>query len=85
MQLRFAHILSLPVANYSPAIARAVDWLGDRYLLAKPINAARAIESPRAEAPVPCIREDLVGLLENGIRRGRAAHVRSSRIHIGWR
>jgi hypothetical protein len=32
---------SLPVANYSRAIARAVEWLGDRYLLAKPINAAR--------------------------------------------
>ena len=32
---------SLPVANYSSAIARAVDWLGDRYLLARPINASR--------------------------------------------
>ena len=31
---------ALPKANYSPAIARAVEWLGDRYLLAKPINAA---------------------------------------------
>jgi hypothetical protein len=31
---------SLPVANYGSAIARAVEWLGDRYLLAKPINAA---------------------------------------------
>ena len=30
---------SLPVANYSSAIAKAVEWLGDRYLLAKPINA----------------------------------------------
>lgn len=30
---------SLPVSNYSSAIARAVEWLGDRYLLAKPINA----------------------------------------------
>jgi hypothetical protein len=30
---------SLPVANYNSAIARAVCWLGDRYLLAKPINA----------------------------------------------
>jgi hypothetical protein len=30
----------LPMPNYSPAIARAVEWLGDRYLLAKPINAA---------------------------------------------
>jgi hypothetical protein len=27
-------------ANYNSAIARAVEWLGDRYLLAKPINAA---------------------------------------------
>jgi hypothetical protein len=31
---------SLPVANYRSAIARAVEWLGDRYLLAKPINSA---------------------------------------------
>ena len=31
---------SLPVANYRSALARAVEWLGDRYLLAKPINAA---------------------------------------------
>jgi hypothetical protein len=31
---------SLPTANYSSAVARAVAWLGDRYLLAKPINAA---------------------------------------------
>jgi hypothetical protein len=31
---------SPPVANYSSAIARAVEWLEDRYLLAKPINAA---------------------------------------------
>jgi hypothetical protein len=29
----------LPVSNYGSAIARAVEWLGDRYLLAKPINA----------------------------------------------
>jgi hypothetical protein len=31
---------ALPIANYSSAIAKAVEWLGDRYLLAKPINAA---------------------------------------------
>jgi hypothetical protein len=30
---------SLPVANYSSAIARAVEWLGDRYLLARPVKA----------------------------------------------
>jgi hypothetical protein len=29
----------LPVANYGSALARAVEWLGDRYLLAKPINS----------------------------------------------
>jgi hypothetical protein len=32
----------LLVANYNSAIARAVEWLGDRYLLARPINAARS-------------------------------------------
>jgi hypothetical protein len=42
---------SLPVANYSPAIARALDWLGDRYLLAKPINAPRAHRPRIAPAP----------------------------------
>jgi hypothetical protein len=32
---------SLPVANYRSALARAVEWLGDRYLLAKPINSGQ--------------------------------------------
>ena len=43
------HSLDLePTANYSSAIAKAVEWLGDRYLLAKPINAVpnRAKSSP---------------------------------------
>jgi hypothetical protein len=40
---------SLPVANYSPAVARAVAWLGDRYLLAQPINAARRSQSTAAK------------------------------------
>jgi hypothetical protein len=30
---------SLPVANYGSALARALEWLGDRYLLAKPVNS----------------------------------------------
>jgi hypothetical protein len=34
---------ALPVANYRSAIARAVEWLGDRYLLAKPINSAQRL------------------------------------------
>jgi hypothetical protein len=33
----------LPVANYGSAIARALQWLGDRYLLAKPINSAHRL------------------------------------------
>ena len=37
---RIQPLKSLPVANYRSALARAVEWLGDRYLLAKPINSA---------------------------------------------
>jgi hypothetical protein len=32
-------VKSPPVSSYDRALARAVEWLGDRYLLAKPINA----------------------------------------------
>jgi hypothetical protein len=35
-------------SNYDRAIARAVEWLGDRYLLAKPINAHTL---PRRQSP----------------------------------
>jgi hypothetical protein len=42
---------SLPIANYSPAIARALEWLGDRYLLAKPINAVRSSATPAMLQP----------------------------------
>jgi hypothetical protein len=38
---RIASRESMPVANYGSAIARAVEWLGDRYLLARPVNAPR--------------------------------------------
>ena len=31
---------SLPVTNYSSALAKAVEWLGGRYLLAIPIKSA---------------------------------------------
>jgi len=43
-------IRSLPTANYSSATARAVAWLGDRYLLAKPIN--RSMSRPGIGAPI---------------------------------
>ena len=38
----------LPMTNYSSAIAKALEWLGDRYLLAKPINAAPGRETSAA-------------------------------------
>ena len=45
-------IQSPPVSNYSSAIARAVEWLGDRYLLAKPINVnARHYRQTAATQP----------------------------------
>lgn len=30
-------------SNYGAAVARALEWLGDRYLLARPINAPRPL------------------------------------------
>jgi hypothetical protein len=42
----------LPMANYSSAIARAVEWLGDRYLLAKPVKAAPGRVAVRSAAGV---------------------------------
>ena len=46
---------ALHTANYSSAIARAVEWLGDRYLLAKPIKAAavRAVDGADIAAAIP--------------------------------
>jgi hypothetical protein len=39
----------LPVTNYRSALARAVEWLGDRYLLAKPINSAHRLGIERQQ------------------------------------
>ena len=36
------------VVDYSAARAKAIEWLGDRYLLAKPINARFAVAHPKA-------------------------------------
>lgn len=32
---------SLPVEDYSSAIAKALEWLGDSYVIAKPVTAVR--------------------------------------------
>ena len=38
------------IVDYSEARARAIKWLGDRYLLAKPINASEAARRSTASA-----------------------------------
>ena len=47
----------LPMANYSSRIAKAVEWLGDRYLLAKSINAAPNRATPLAARNSSRLRE----------------------------
>jgi hypothetical protein len=37
------------VVDYSAARARAIEWLGDRYLLAKPVNRIAAASRARGE------------------------------------
>jgi hypothetical protein len=46
---------TLPVANYSPAIAKALEWLGERYLLARPVQAARAPAAPATVHSLPIL------------------------------
>lgn len=41
------------IVDYSAARAEAIKRLGDRYLLAKPINAARSPRSSKEPAPAP--------------------------------
>ena len=51
----------LPVSNYGSAVARALEWLGDRYLLAKPINAGMRRRGPSMQIghrQAPAVRED---------------------------
>jgi hypothetical protein len=44
------------VVDYSAARERAIRWLGDRYLLAKPINASRRSWPKLAPAVTPATR-----------------------------
>jgi hypothetical protein len=37
------------VVDYSAARAKAIEWLGDRYLLARPVNRIPAASRARAE------------------------------------
>jgi hypothetical protein len=47
MKLPASHT-SLPTHDYSLALQHAVSWLGDRYLLAAPINVGHRIGHMRA-------------------------------------
>jgi len=37
----FRHDPHPPLKDYSSAVAAAIAWLGDRYLLAQPVNGSR--------------------------------------------
>jgi hypothetical protein len=65
---------SLPVANYSSAIAEAVKWLGDRYLLAQPINALASRQVAEAAHTAPYPWQSITSIQEryrNRLRRSR--------------
>jgi hypothetical protein len=47
-----------PASNYDPAIARAIDWLGDRYLLARAINVTVKRQKAGAVATTPSLPID---------------------------
>jgi hypothetical protein len=47
---------SLPVVNYASDIAKAVEWLGDRYLLAKPKGPVHYRYSKLGSLTVPAPR-----------------------------
>jgi hypothetical protein len=40
------------IVDYSAARARAIQWLGDRYLLARPINGSDGTRRPPAPGSV---------------------------------
>jgi hypothetical protein len=52
---------SIPIVNYGFAIAKAIQWLGNRYLLAIPMNATRKHEKGKptfgSQLPRELIRE----------------------------
>ena len=45
------------VVDYSAARARAIEWLGDRYLLAKPVNVSESAwrKASRTLFPTPAV------------------------------
>jgi hypothetical protein len=65
---------SLPVADYSAAFAEAVKWLGDRYLLAQPINSGATRGAAEAARTTPIPWQSITAFQEryrNRLRRSR--------------
>jgi hypothetical protein len=46
------------IVDYSEARERAIKWLGDRYLLAKPINASEAARRSTLSTSLPAQASD---------------------------
>jgi hypothetical protein len=42
------------LCDYSASVAKAVEWLGDRYLLAKPIKMPRPVPQMPVNKPLAC-------------------------------
>jgi hypothetical protein len=66
---------ALPVANYSAAIAEAVKWLGDRYLLAQPINSMASREAAEAAHTAPISWQSMTSFQERYRKRLRRSRL----------
>lgn len=43
------------IVDYSAARARAIEWLGDRYLLAKPVNRPSPASRAKDRQPITAV------------------------------
>jgi hypothetical protein len=48
---------ALPVHDYRTALLRAMSWLGDRHLLAQPVNRVSAQSRPNFAETRPWLRD----------------------------
>jgi len=46
MQMTISQLQKMWMVDYGPARARAIGWLGQRYLLATPVNRVPAMDAP---------------------------------------
>ena len=72
-----------PCTDYSAAIATAVEWLGDRYLLAKPINPLSSCRASSGAKSAPALNAVVRELLLDGARLPVRARLRLERASAG--